>query len=273
MNTSASASQFDAPVERLPFRVEVASSDDLIGVTRLRAAAYGKHLPGLAAKLLQPEAEDFQFGNEVFAAVSKLDGSILGTIRTHVNVSRQLPLEASMQLPERYLGSRLVEATRLSVLSHPGSSMVRNALFKAFFLYACGQGVDWMMAAGRRPVDRIYDGLMFADVDEKGRFYPMEHAGNVPHRVMSFVPAHAKALWHSVNHPLYGFVFETNHPDIDLSGAIKLDEAPSAVAVPLGRAQGLGQMACAVGGSVEQIVHAHVGGLDKERRAGVGLGL
>jgi len=195
----------------------------MMAVARLRAAAYGRHLPGLATQLLQPEAIDFEEGTEVFIARSKLDGSLLGTLRTHVNALRELPLEASIELPERYRGARMVEAARLSVLGSTGASMVRNALFKAFFLYAHSQKVDWMMATGRRPIDRMYDGLMFADVMTPGEFYPMEHVSGVPHRVMSFVPADAQALWHAARHPLYRFVFETEHPDIDLSKARNVD--------------------------------------------------
>jgi len=80
-----------------------------------------------------------------------------------------------------------------------------------------------MMAAGRRPVDRIYDALMFADVGEAGVFYPMAHAAGVPHRVMSFSPARAKANWAACHHPLYEFVFETLHPDIDLTMSASMD--------------------------------------------------
>ena len=64
--------------ERLPFLIKAATADELEAVARLRVAAYGKHLPALATQLLQPEAADFDLGNEVFVAVSKLDGSMLG---------------------------------------------------------------------------------------------------------------------------------------------------------------------------------------------------
>lgn len=211
------------PVERLPFRLRVAAADELMAVARLRAAAYGKHLPALATHLLQPEAADFEPGNEVFVAVSKLDGSILGTIRTHSNLFKPLPLEASMDLPAHFQGRRLIEATRLSVPGNLQASLVRNALFKAFFQYSLAQGADWMLAAGRQPVDRLYAAMLWRDVDGLGNLYPMAHAAGVPHRVMCMAPAEAESTWRAANHPLFRFAFLTVHPDIDFTGVRSLD--------------------------------------------------
>ncbi len=211
--------------ERLPFRIEIASNHNLGKVTALRAAAYGRHMPAFATQLEQPEASDFESGCEVFVAISKLDGTALGTLRTHANVHKPLPLQASMQLSGRFNGARMVETTRLSIAGGVSSSVVRSALFKALHLYCLQQKVDWMLAAGRRPVDRIYDALLFKDVNEPGAYYPMSHAGGVPHRVMAFSPTRARALWAENEHPLYNFVFETEHPDINLSGVRNLDFA------------------------------------------------
>jgi hypothetical protein len=209
--------------ERLPFRVKIATADELLAVARLRAAAYGKHLPALATHLLQPEAADFELGNEVFVAVSKLDGSMLGTIRTHSNLFKPLPLEQSFDLPARFHGCRLIEATRLSVLGSLQASLVRNALFKTFFWYCLSQKADWMLAAGRRPVDRLYDTMLWRDVDGMGNLYPMAHAAGVPHRVMCMAPAEAKPIWRAADHPLFRFAFQTVHPDLDFTGVRSLD--------------------------------------------------
>jgi hypothetical protein len=222
VNALNNTDQMTMVSESLPFRVEIASRQNLMEVASLRSATYGKHLPALATKLQQPEPADFERGCEVFVAKSKLDGSLLGTLRTHANVSNVIPLQASLKLPQRFGGSRMVETTRLCVKGSPGASVVRSALFKALHQYCVMQDVDWMMAAGRRPVDRIYDSLLFNDVDQPGEFYPMAHAGGIPHRVMCFSPTAARSLWGACQHPLYKFVFETSHPDIDLSGAHSL---------------------------------------------------
>ena len=211
--------------ESLPFRVEIASRQQLQEVADLRAATYGKHLPTLGASLSQPEPADLALGCEVFVARSKLDGSLLGTLRTHANMVNPLPLQASLDLPKRFSGTRMVETTRLCVKGSPGASTVRSALFKAMHQYCLDQSVDWMLAAARRPVDRIHDSLLFEDVKEPNVYYPMAHAGGVPHRVMSFSPANAEKLWRTHQHPLHHFIFQTHHMDIDLSRARDLNFA------------------------------------------------
>ena len=215
----------DSNTERLPFRVTVARRDELAAVARMRAAAYGRHLPDLGARLVEPEPADFEWGCEVLVATSKLDGSILGTMRTHANVPKPLPLQASIDLPDRYAGKRLVEATRLSILGGVDSAVVRNTLFKALYLYSLQQGADWIVVTGRRPVDRIYDGLLYTDVAERGVFYPMAHVGGLPHRVMSIEVAQAESIWRRAKHPLYHFAFVAEHADIDLSEAQDLKPA------------------------------------------------
>jgi len=222
MTTRNNVRSLLSAVEHLPFSVEIAGRQDLVEVARFRAASYGKHLPVLAAKLHQPEREDFELGCEVFVARSKLDGTVVGTLRTHANVVRPLPVQASLQLPSRFIGARLVETTRLCVQSGPGASVVRSALFKAMHQYCLMQKVDWMIAAGRRPVDRLYDSLLFTDVDVPGAYYPMAHAGDIPHRVMHLAPVEAQSVWYAAKHPLYQFAFGTSHPDINLAGAVDL---------------------------------------------------
>jgi hypothetical protein len=237
----AEAKQANNTRERLPFRVKIATADELMAVARLRAAAYGKHLPELATHLLQPEAADFELGNEVFVAVSKLDGSMLGTIRTHSNLFKPLPLEASMDLPEHFRGRRLIEATRLSVLGNLQASLVRNALFKTFFQYCLSQKADWMLAAGRRPVDRLYDTMLWRDVDGVGNLYPMAHAAGVPHRVMCMAPAEAEPIWRAADHPLFHFAFRTVHPDLDFAAVRPLDSMLQTIDTSRGIANAIAQ--------------------------------
>lgn len=222
MKTTNLTPQENLTPEILPFTVRIASERDMEKIADLRKATYGKHLPELAEKLRQPEACDYEIGCEVIVAASKLDGSLLGTLRTHANVFKPLPLQASIKLPEKFQDMRMVEATRLCVMSQSNSSLVRNALFKALFQYCNMQKVDWLMATGRRPIDRIYDWLLFSDVADSGKFYPMAHVNGLPHRVMS-LSSIAEPIWSAARHPLYRFVFETSHADIDLSEAANLN--------------------------------------------------
>lgn len=208
--------------ETLPFRIEIASEAQMPGVLQLRAASYGKHLPELGAKLRQAEDADFLKGCENLVATSKLDGSVLGTLRTHANVIAPLPLQMSVKLPRTFRNRRMVESTRLCIKGNPGSSLVRTALFKAFHQYCLDQQADYMLATGRKPVDRMYDGLLFRDVGQSQHFYPMTFTGGIPHRVMYLAPEQVQTLWTAGQHPLTEFFFERKHPDIDLSRARSL---------------------------------------------------
>ena len=220
---------------RLPFRISLATRADMDAVARLRTSSYGRHLPELGERLAQSEPADFEAGCEVLVATSKLDGSLLGTLRIHSNVLKPLPLEASVDLSSAYAGSRMAEATRLCIKSSTASSLVRSALFKAFYFYCAEQQVDWMLAVGRRPVDRLYDALLFSDVGEAGRYVPMAHVGNVPHRAMSLATASVEPSWMRAGHALYGFFFLNDHLDIDLSGAKSLEDLEHSrrVALPM----------------------------------------
>jgi len=65
-------------------------------------------------------------------------------------------------------------------------------------------------------LDRQYEGLLFKDVFPNLGFIPMKHVGNLPHRVLAFEVATAQIRWKAASHPLYDFIFETNHPDLQL---------------------------------------------------------
>ena len=223
MFSSDNASPVVQAEESLPFWVEIAAREQLQEVADLRAATYGKHLPALGATLSQPEPADMAPGCEVFVARSKLDGSLLGTLRTHANIYNPLPLQASLELPQRFNGTRMVETTRLCVKGSPGASTVRSALFKAMHQYCLDQNVEWMMAAARRLVDRIHDSMLFTDVKESRVYYPMAHAGGVPHRVLFMSTIDMQRQWRNCQHPLYRFAYETYHPDIDTTMAQDLN--------------------------------------------------
>ena len=218
------SSQVGLATQTLPFVVRMAGQSELAEVAEFRSASYGKHLPHLAEQLLETEASDYDLGCEVIVVRSKLDNSLLGTMRMHTNAFKPLPLQASIELGSQFRQTRMVETTRLCVKGSPNTSLVRTAMFKAQFHYCLQNDVDWMLAAGRRNVDRIYEGLRFSDVGEQGLFYPMAHAGGVPHRVMCLSPLEALGMW-SVDHPLHIFIMGTHHKDIDLSSATHLNFA------------------------------------------------
>ncbi len=205
--------------ERLPFTVRlVRNENDLQKAVHIRHAAYARHLPEFAQTLKTPETADAEKGVVVLLAESKLDGSPLGTMRIQTNEFKPLCLEQSVALPPWLKSLRLAEATRLGVTDEKGGRLVTTILFKAFFQYCQQTGIEWMVVAGRAPVDRTYARLMFEDVFPGMGYIPLAHAGNLPHRVMSFNVETAEVRWARAKHPLLGFMCQTHHPDINLGG-------------------------------------------------------
>ena len=204
--------------ELLPFVIRRAvSEDDLLKAVDIRHRAYDRHVPEFAASLRAPESADYDDGALVLLAEAKLDGSPLGTMRIQTNSHSPLRLEESVTLPSWLEGTSQAEATRLGVDQSAIGRLVRIALYKAYYFYCIEADIDWMVITARKPLDQLYESLMFQDVIPGGTLVPMHHVGNMPHRVMAFSVQDAFAKWAAVKHPLFTFVFQTTHPDIRLS--------------------------------------------------------
>ena len=216
----AMANQPAMAEEVLPFTVRlVRNENDLTKAVDIRQSAYARHLPEFAETLRVPEATDAQDGVVVLLAESKLDGSALGTMRIQTNRSSPLPLEHSVDLPDWLRVRPLAEAARLGVTDAKSGRLVKTMLFKAFFQYCQQTGVEWMVITARSPLDRQYERLLFNDVIPGMGYVPLLHVNNMPHRIMSFEVATAKARWARATHPLLDFMCNTHHPDIDISGS------------------------------------------------------
>jgi len=201
--------------EMLPFTVELAADTQALrAAVQIRQMAYARHLPDVAKTMVDAESWDFREGAVVLVAKSKLDGTPIGTMRIHTNEFAPLPLEQSYELPEKLTRLRLAEATRLGVEADSTGPVVKTALFKAYYLYCMANNIDFMVITARRPLDRMYERLLFDDVVAGAGYIPMAHVGGIAHRVMQFDVKGAEALWRANKHPLYSFVCDIMHPDI-----------------------------------------------------------
>jgi len=226
---SAEASPKAMVEELLPFSLRlVRNQSDMDKAIDIRHSAYARHLPGLAETLKEPESADFDDGVAVFLAESKLDGSPLGTMRIQTNDFKPLCLEQSVQLPDWLRTRRLAEATRLAVTNDKVSRLVKAILFKTYFVYCRQIGVEWLVIAGRSPIDRQYDRMLFKDVFPEMGYIPLRHAGNLPHRVMSFNLAKTEEQEGVAQHPMFDFFFRTHHPDMDLTPTLSAMAASQA---------------------------------------------
>jgi hypothetical protein len=196
-----------------PFSIRVAvTSEQLAKVVQLRYEAYNRHVPAFATSLLQLEEADNR--DVVLIAESKLDGTALGTMRIACNRHRPLAMESAIHMPEGLQGKCLGEATRLAIRA--GSRLVREAMFKAFYEVCLRLKIDVMVITARPPLDRIYAGLTFEDIDQPGLLIPIPYVGHIPHRILRLNVADVEPRWQAMEHPLYRFFFETVHPDLHL---------------------------------------------------------
>lgn len=202
--------------EWMPFTVRIATSErDLERAVGIRRSAYGRHLPEFAEKMAVEEC-DRAPGTTVLLAESKFDGAPLGTMRIQTNDFEPLPLQSSVELPAWCRSGRLAEATRLAVAGGSAGRVVKVMLFKALFLFCEQQGIDWMVITARSPIDREYEAMLFKDIFGSREFLPMAHVGGLPHRVLAGEVRMARREWREAGHPLFKFVFQTRHPDINL---------------------------------------------------------
>jgi len=214
---SATPSRPEMSTERLPFTIRrVENEDSLKKAVAIRHAAYARHVPEFARSLALPEACDYEEDTVVLLAESKLDGTALGTARIRTNIHHPLHIEESVVLPEWLQGRRMGEVERLGVGEGRIGHMVKVALVKAFFEYFEQTGIEYAVIAGRAPVDRHYEQLLFSDVFGDKEMVPLRHAGNMPHRVMAFEIATGEARWTAARHPLLKFFRHTHHPDIQV---------------------------------------------------------
>jgi len=217
----AAAALSSRPVtEHLPFRVSIVDSEtDLARVQGLRQAAYGHHLPAIAATFAQPDPVDRLPDVTIFYAEDKATRRLVGSARIQTNLTNPLQVERSLVLPLDRRGKLLAEVTRMTVIAgypHP----VKLALVKALHLYCIALQVGGIVAASRPSLMRQYLNLGFSDLFGDDRMVPMVHGAGLPHRVLFRDTVTSEAESRARNHPDHAFVFRTFHPDLEVFEAI-----------------------------------------------------
>ncbi|UUX97153.1 N-acyl amino acid synthase FeeM domain-containing protein [Aquabacterium sp. J223] len=202
--------------DTLPFVVRLAESrDDILKAVHLRAQAYGRHLPEVGQLLMQPEADDWRDDVLLLIAESKLDRSVLGSIRLHPNWLHPLRIQGEFEMPAHLRGRRLLELMRLTVRNGLAGKLVMGALAKASFEICAWAGIDAMLVAGRFPVSAMYEAMQFDDLLH-GATVPLSYAAGVPHGIYALPIAEVETRLRKVGHWLYPFIAHTEHRDIQL---------------------------------------------------------
>jgi hypothetical protein len=200
--------------EALAFRVRLATcAADIAKAVGVRATAYGRHVPEVGVALRAPEPDDARDDILLVIAESKLDGTVLGSMRLQPNFHRPLRIEGEARLPDRFRRKRLVEFMRLTVTNGASGRLVMPALAKASFEICYRTHIDFAFVAGRHPVSLMYQAMQFDDVLDGG-MVNLSYAAGVPHSIYCLPIDEADERWRNAGHALYPFMAHTEHPDI-----------------------------------------------------------
>ena len=203
--------------QSLTFSVRIARTrTDLQAACRVRSMSYGHHVPQLQTTLMEPDVVDADENTVVVLCVDKKTGEAVGTARFQTNAGGPLLIEHSMTLPAEMRDDTRAEITRLSAVAG-ADPLVKLCLMKASYLFCLATQVRWMVIGARsEALVRQYRRLGFCNVFEDGRLVPLLHAGRLDHHILCFNVTTAESRWREKNHPLYEFMIETAHPDIQL---------------------------------------------------------
>lgn len=205
----------------LPFTVRVARTDaQLHKAVGLRAEAYGRHVPSLGNALESVEQLDLSPDSTVILAELKGSGEAVGTMRIQTNFHEPLEFEPAIRLPERFVRKPLATVSRLAVKAGSRGRLVKLTLFKSLYRYCVAKQVEWIMIGARAPLENDYLALGFEDIfdDRLPRLLPTMQ--DLPHRFLSFEVGDAERRWHAMGHPLYRFMLEEFHPDIEIFNSV-----------------------------------------------------
>lgn len=216
-----------------------ASRDDLLDACAVRAQAYGHHLPEMGVRLTEPDPLDQAPGTTVFLCRDKASGRATGTMRIQTSQAGALMMEQSVTLPDWLAAAPRAEITRLAV-SVGADPLTKLCLMKASYLFCMAQHVRWMVIGARNEaLIRNYRRLGFVDALGHDEQVPLAHTGGLLHSILAFDVLAAERAWAAKRHPLYGFMVQTVHEDVQV-------ELPQRQPANLSRAlPGLVQLAAA----------------------------
>lgn len=205
----------------LPFRVRIVRNEEQLSkAVRIRAEAYERHWPNLYLQLQTPEEQDRNPNSLIFLAERKETAEPVGTMRVDTNLVSALPITDDIALPSDISTRTIAYVTRLGVKQGSMGSLVKLALFKSLHRYCLAKQLHWMLVGIRPPGDRDYVRLGFTDIFDPNQLIPITSSGGIPVRLLSFEVMTAERRWHNNKNPLYKFMFQDFHPDIEIFSSV-----------------------------------------------------
>jgi len=204
------------PMGSLPFVVRLASSErDLLDVVSLRSQTYSRHNAPAARLVRTPEDQDLRGDGVILVARSKLDGTAVGSVRVQTRVHRPLMVESAMQLPSEVVAGKPIELMRGSITNGAAGRMVSATFAKATFLLCHRFSFSHVIVTCREPVDLMYRAYHFDEL-LGGALIDLPYSPGARHKVLCLPMDKATERWRLHNPPLFDFMMNLEHPDIQV---------------------------------------------------------
>ncbi len=181
----------------------------------VRWAGYGKYFTDQA---MINDRFDAQKNCTLLLATDARNDSPIGTLRILDRQVGSIELDQFLDVGQLIPadGHPIAEATRFSVPISPSAHIIKLALWKAFWLYCCSNGIHTMLIWTRQSAARDYKRLFFSSVGSSGVFaHPL--LGNIEHHTYILDVESAIRCYEDTNHPLYTFFVRDAHPQIQFS--------------------------------------------------------
>ena len=180
----------------------------------LRSQTYFRHNAPAAGLVRSPEEQDRRGDAVLLIARSKLDGTAVGSVRVQTRVSRPLMVESAIRLPAEVAGANPIELMRGSITNGVAGRMVSASLAKANFLLCRRFDFSHVIVTCREPVDLLW--AYQSDELLSGELIELPYSPGALHKVLCLPMREATERWHSRNRPLFDFMMNTDHPDIQV---------------------------------------------------------
>jgi len=204
-----------------PYRISlVRTPDQLDAVVAVRREAYGSRLQALADQVGRPEDFDFNHEAVILLLEDRINGKPLATTRLNTGKSL-LPIMADMELPGFIADNQIGYVSRMAIV---GEAMkkpeIRILMDKAVFQLCWAKQIRNMLIFAVVPRQRIFMSRGFKDIFEDRLPRHPAFLNRVPIRALAMDVVTLERHWREMNHPMYEFIFNTFHPEIEVFSSV-----------------------------------------------------
>lgn len=210
--------------EELPFIVKITRlTSELPEVVRTRDTLFATRYPYLPPEQLYIGTDRFdsQRHHLVIYIVSKVNQSVLGSVRIATNSERPLRLELDLVngLPKPWGNSHLAYISRFNVERCADERLVNLALLKAVDLYCHSKQAHMMIIAAPKPTDRVWKKIGFTDLYKGEDSFVLE-GYPTPVRVLGSSLQRVREKINETDKEAFHFMYEAYHADFKIFDSV-----------------------------------------------------